>query len=204
MLRFLGHQQKCGGLGKRMAAKKGFRTSSLCRSYNDDEQPRSLSGDQKKPRKPRLQKTGGKKFKATSTVAVAVKGGGERESSVNFFSVSFSILVVVECSRIWRSLFIEIFCYWWKKLPLLKAKAFVKPFFNDSKHTKKIVFGTLMNENQILFDDLIKKNVQSACVVKCFCLIFTERLLFYPRLHSSAAVPNRKIQRESPKFGKET
>ena len=65
----------------------------------------------------------------------------ERESSVNFFSVSFSILVVVECSRIWRSLFIEIFCYWWKKLPLLKAKAFVKPFFNDSKHTKKIVFG---------------------------------------------------------------
>ena len=157
MLRFLGHQQKCGGLGKRMAAKKGFRTSSLCRSYNDDEQPRSLSGDQKKPRKPRLQKTGGKKFKATSTVAVAVKGGGERESSVNFFSVSFSILVVVECSRIWRSLFIEIFCYWWKKLPLLKAKAFVKPFFNDSKHTKKIVFGTLMNENQILFDDLIKK-----------------------------------------------
>lgn len=204
MLRFLGHQQKCGGLGKRMAAKKGFRTSSLCRSYNDDEQPRSLSGDQKKPRKPRLQKTGGKKFKATSTVAVAVKGGGERESSVNFFSVSFSILVVVECSRIWRSLFIEIFCYWWKKLPLLKAKAFVKPFFNDSKHTKKIVFGTLMNENQILFDDLIKKNVQSACVVKCFCLIFTERLLFYPRLHSGAAVPNRKIQRESPKFGKET
>ena len=71
----------------------------------------------------------------------------ERESSVNFFSVSFSILVVVECSRIWRSLFIEIFCYWWKKLPLLKAKAFVKPFFNDSKHTKKIVFGTLINEN---------------------------------------------------------
>ena len=89
MLRFLGHQQKCGGLGKRMAAKKGFRTSSLCRSYNDDEQPRSLSGDQKKPRKPRLQKTGGKKFKATSTVAVAVKGGGEREQRQLFFCVIF-------------------------------------------------------------------------------------------------------------------
>ena len=108
-----------------MAAKKRLSHSFalpvlLLLAYNDDEQPHSLSGDQKKPRKPRLQKTGGKKFKATSTVAVAVKGGGG-ESSVNFFSVSFSILVVVECSRIWRSLFIEIFCCW--KLPLLKAKA---------------------------------------------------------------------------------
>ena len=124
-----------------MAAKKGFRTSSLCRSYNDDEQPRSLSGDQKKPRKPRLQKTGGKKFKATSTVAVAVKGGGG-ESSVNFF---FCVIFHPGGSRVLKNL--EVTFY--RDFLLLEASVaqgqsftFVKPFFNDSKTTKKIVFLT--------------------------------------------------------------
>lgn len=113
----------------------------LLLAYNDDEQPHSLSGDQKKPRKPRLQKTGGKKFKATSTVAVAVKGGGG-ESSVNFF---FCVIFHPGGSRVLKNL--EVTFY--RDFLLLEASVaqgqsftFVKPFFNDSKTTKKIVFLT--------------------------------------------------------------
>ena len=115
MLRFLGHQQKCGGLGKRMAAKKGFRTSSLCRSYNDDEQPRSLSGDQKKPRKPRLQKTGGKKFKANIDGRTKRGGGRERRrvgggERVNFFSMSFSSILVAVLKNLEVTFYRRFFC----------------------------------------------------------------------------------------------